>query len=282
MLNDPAPQCNAPQCDVKPKVLAPFDHADADVILRSSEGTDFRVFKIILSFASTIFHDMVTLSYADGCVRSADGLPIVSIDENHRALDLMLRLIYPLTQPKLRSIGDGMTLGRLVDKYVMVDSAAQRTKELLTGRFLESDPLALYALACKYGWKAVAEQAALQTLKIKDLGRPSHYVKELEDVTGGDLHRLLTYHLSCGKAARDAFPQQSPAGKRTNTFSGLTDSSDRFFTPNALALLSQPHWSTLGASSFAASSTSEHSYNTVMDKVRTAILEEKLAFRVRV
>ena len=37
---------------------APFDHAKADIVLRSSDNVDFRVFKLFLSLASPVFETL--------------------------------------------------------------------------------------------------------------------------------------------------------------------------------------------------------------------------------
>ncbi|KAI0255963.1 hypothetical protein BJV78DRAFT_1113987, partial [Lactifluus subvellereus] len=39
----------------------PFDDADADIILRSSDQVNFHVYKVILSVASPFFKDMFSL-----------------------------------------------------------------------------------------------------------------------------------------------------------------------------------------------------------------------------
>ena len=39
----------------------PFDHAKADIILRSSDNIDFHVFKLFLSLASPFFEDMFNI-----------------------------------------------------------------------------------------------------------------------------------------------------------------------------------------------------------------------------
>ncbi|KAI0272559.1 hypothetical protein BC834DRAFT_857294 [Gloeopeniophorella convolvens] len=36
----------------------PFDDADADIILRSTDNVDFRVYSVILSKASAVFRDL--------------------------------------------------------------------------------------------------------------------------------------------------------------------------------------------------------------------------------
>ncbi|KIN95058.1 hypothetical protein M404DRAFT_11205 [Pisolithus tinctorius Marx 270] len=105
-------------------------------------------------------------------------LPVVPVSETGSALDALLRLIYPLTTPKLDSVGDIKALVAAV-----------------------SSPVSLYAIACLCGWRNLAERAARETLKIKDFGRVRTYVAELEDMSAGDYYRLLDYHRACATAA---------------------------------------------------------------------------------
>ena len=71
---------------------APFNDTRADIILRTSDGMNFHVFNIILSLASPIFIDMFKTSHpAFGCK-----LPIVTISEDSKTLDLALRHLYPV------------------------------------------------------------------------------------------------------------------------------------------------------------------------------------------
>ncbi|KAI5988235.1 hypothetical protein F5J12DRAFT_786925 [Pisolithus orientalis] len=130
----------------------PFDDPNAEVILRSSDNVHFRVFKGSLALASPVFKDMFTLG--------------ASVHETGTVLDMLLRLIYPLTTPELDSVDDIKTLVATVVKNL-------------------------------------AEKAVRETLKIKDFGRPGGYVAELEDITAGDDLRLLEYHSACATAAHE-------------------------------------------------------------------------------
>ncbi|KAI0305826.1 hypothetical protein B0F90DRAFT_1609499, partial [Multifurca ochricompacta] len=65
----------------------PFDDADADIILRSADNFDFRVYRVILSKASPVFRDMFTFPHPGSCGKSddddhKDGLPLVRLPES--------------------------------------------------------------------------------------------------------------------------------------------------------------------------------------------------------
>ena len=69
-----------------------FADADADIILRSSDNVDFLVHRLILSKASPVFSDILTIpsstSHSDGGGKPPnidelkDGIPIVHMAEN--------------------------------------------------------------------------------------------------------------------------------------------------------------------------------------------------------
>ena len=69
----------------------------ADVILRTSDGVDFRVHKAILSLAtSPVFKDisLPTTAFEKNEVR--DGLPVVAVSESSKVPDLALRFMFLL------------------------------------------------------------------------------------------------------------------------------------------------------------------------------------------
>jgi BTB/POZ domain len=70
-----------------PDADAPFNNLKADVILRSADNVDFRVFKSILSLSSPIFDDMFALpqvSGADNRNEMEDSLSVVQLAEDKK------------------------------------------------------------------------------------------------------------------------------------------------------------------------------------------------------
>ncbi|KAI0255777.1 hypothetical protein BJV78DRAFT_1279018 [Lactifluus subvellereus] len=119
---------------------APFDDARADVILRSSDGVDFRVFKIVLSLASPIFADMFSIpSPSPPSGTSRDGLPVVTLSEDSKVLDLALRRCYPIQSPELVELKDVHALLEFERKY-QVDASCLPLTHYLTGT-IERDPV---------------------------------------------------------------------------------------------------------------------------------------------
>ncbi|KAH7890928.1 hypothetical protein F5I97DRAFT_107463 [Phlebopus sp. FC_14] len=176
----------------------PFDSVDADVILRSSDNVDFRVFKVILSLASPVFKSSFSLPQHNNQTASP---PIIELPEDSTTLQATLLLCYPGSNPTFASFSSAWNFAAALLKYDM-EIVIQQAKVILLSQFVESHTVSLYALACHYGWRDVAERSAAEALKIKDLGRTTTYVDEMESMTAAAFQRLVSYHIACGEAAR--------------------------------------------------------------------------------
>ncbi|OJA08962.1 hypothetical protein AZE42_06846 [Rhizopogon vesiculosus] len=155
---------------------APFDNHDYDIILRSCDGVDFRVFKLILSLASPVFKDMFTLPQT-GLQSNVFSVPVIPMTETSTTMRSLLLLCYPTANSTFNSLADTKAVLEAARKYVM-------------GGVLSS-------AGDLFGWYLHA-----QTLEIKDLGKPRSESAGLQDITGLDYQRLLIYHHECGVAAQ--------------------------------------------------------------------------------
>ncbi|KAJ6531173.1 hypothetical protein B0H19DRAFT_855010, partial [Mycena capillaripes] len=177
---------------------APFN--SGDVILRSSDGVDFRVHRIVLSLASPVFASMFTLPQPG----SEPDVPSIPMPESAITLDSMLRFWYPGAEPAPAKTFDELkdVLEILISKYD-VQSVAHTAQAYLQ-KYRETHPVAVYSIACNYGWEDLARDAAWDSLKLPlrvfDYDAPS----ELNNITGRAYHRLLQYHHLCGVAAKGA------------------------------------------------------------------------------
>jgi len=180
---------------------APFDNPDSDIILRSSDGVNFHVFKLILSLASPVFKDMFTLPQSQPDASSMHTIPMA---ESSTTLNSLLLLCYPTPNPTFSSLDDAIAVLEAARKYDMAGTLSCAS-DVVMAQFLATEPLQLYALACRFGWKQHARVAASRTLLIKDLvvGDPTSYqFAKMRDITGLDYHRLIVYHYECGIAAK--------------------------------------------------------------------------------
>ncbi|KAL4062392.1 hypothetical protein V8B97DRAFT_1996638 [Scleroderma yunnanense] len=186
----------------------PFDDANADLILRSSDRVDFRVFKCILWLTSPIFKDMFTIGAPT--LQQSSNPPVVTLSESSTTLEVLFRLIYPgVTQanPVFDTFNDAKEFLAAIAKYDMIATVREQALQLVNHQFLAERPVSIYAVA----WRDLAQMAARETLKIRELGRPQGYVEELETMNAGAFYRLLSYHHSCGVAATNA-RFQNPKG----------------------------------------------------------------------
>ncbi|KIK42173.1 hypothetical protein CY34DRAFT_805233 [Suillus luteus UH-Slu-Lm8-n1] len=177
---------------------APFDNPDGDIILRSANGVDFHVFKLILSLMSPVFKDMFTLP--QNCVSS---VPVIPLTESSTTLESLLLLCYPAATPTFDSLDNAKAVMEAAKKYDM-QAVLNRAGDLVMSQFLPTHFLDMYALSCRFGWRHHAQTAATRSLEIKNLGRPSTEFENMHDITALDYHRLLIYHHACGVAAQAA------------------------------------------------------------------------------
>ncbi|KIM90357.1 hypothetical protein PILCRDRAFT_812095 [Piloderma croceum F 1598] len=197
---------------------APFDDPDADIIIRSSDNVDFRVFKMFLSYASPIFRDMFALpqvSKGENSNEMRDGLPIVQVTEEKETLEKLLSMCYPMAvvgPPELGALENVHGLLEAAIKY-NVEGVEKRVRGwLVAPRFLADNPLRVFAIACRYKFVEEAKVAARSTLSKLILTGP--YGPELEFMTAGKFFHLLQYHAQCIRVAKSVATSMSgvPAG----------------------------------------------------------------------
>jgi len=177
---------------------APFDNPDSDIILRSSDGVNFHVFKLILSLASPVFKDMFTLPQSQPDASSVHTIPMA---ESSATLNSLLLFCYPTPNPTFCSLDDAKAVLEAARKYDMAGTLTCAS-DLVIAQFVSTSSLELYALSCKLGWKHHAQTAATEALKIKNLGRPSIPFAGMRDITAFDYNSLLSYHYQCGVASQ--------------------------------------------------------------------------------
>jgi hypothetical protein len=173
----------------------PFQHAKADIILRSSDGIDFRVFTLFLNLASSSFDSIIEQVRQSGGQNEGD-LPIVSVEETHRVLDTCLRFCYPPTlseDPALDDFDDILPVLEAARKYAL-RPLENKVRQVLKSR-MEKEPVRCFALAMRAHLATEATLAAEYTLR-----QPLIPVKfpEINFITATKLLALLTYHQKCG------------------------------------------------------------------------------------
>jgi hypothetical protein len=176
---------------------APFDDARADLILQSSEKepVHFRVSKFILSMASPIFADMLSIP-SPASQSSHDQVQVVTLSEDSGTLDLSLRHIYPLRSPEVAELPQMRMLAEFAHKY-QVDALEQDVSRYLMDA-IDRDPIGVYVIAITYGYKSVGEKAFRLSLKYPFSRLRSPY---LQYAPAQPYEELVMYHAACGEAA---------------------------------------------------------------------------------
>jgi hypothetical protein len=188
----------------------PFDHADADVILRSSdkEPVDFRTFKLLLTLSSQFFADIFTLPqpagtpiYSHECEDTYRGIPVVQMAEDQETLRQLLGHCLPVSVQEMPRFSSLLEIQKVIEaafKFEMEGLLKYLRVQLVSPRFIESQPVRVFAIAYRYGWDPEARKAARYTLR-HPINSP--FVSELEFISGATLYRLQEYHRMCGEVA---------------------------------------------------------------------------------
>ncbi|KAI6149634.1 hypothetical protein BKA82DRAFT_920659 [Pisolithus tinctorius] len=182
--------------------LPPFDHVKADVILRSSDDVDFRVFKLFLSLASPFFETLFDFPQPSEemstDVEFKDGLPIVPVSEDSKTLDPLLRFCYPCTlseDPVLEDFRDVVNVLEAAKKYSLNGIERTVCKSLFNPKILEVNSLRCFAIACRARMQNECILAAKHALREPSVPM---WFEEIELITASELLSLLTYHKKCG------------------------------------------------------------------------------------
>ncbi|KAA1470203.1 hypothetical protein DENSPDRAFT_835936 [Dentipellis sp. KUC8613] len=183
---------------------APFDDGDADIIIRSSDGVDFRIYKNILTKASRGFADMFSARPVPANPPTdktdpnyKDGLPIISLSENSRDLRLFFEWLYPMDNPDLSKPTNLAAVLALIQKYV-VDGYPKAIESVLLA-LVARVPQSAYALACRYQYPQIARAAAKESLKFS--AHLSFNDLELAHLSTKQLYALTKYRDDCLRRA---------------------------------------------------------------------------------
>ncbi|TFK33442.1 hypothetical protein BDQ12DRAFT_727764 [Crucibulum laeve] len=168
----------------------PFDDETADIILRTSDNVEFRVYSLILSLASPVFKTMFALPQKN----HAD-TPIITISEDSSTLDALLSFCYPVDAPRLSDVDLTKKVMEATTKYDMPEIIKHVQRQLLS--FVEKEPLRVFAISYYYEWEEGIKLAARECLSREIIQEP---VEELDAINAMAYHHLLQYHKLCGIA----------------------------------------------------------------------------------
>lgn len=181
----------------------PFDRPDADLVLRSCDGIDFRVYKSVLSLVSPVFETMFTLPQPGPKVGASEP-PVVQMTEDERTLYLVLQFCYPGRRLELKDLTDMVALLEFAEKHDFEEWLVSCVKRDLVSH-AEEDAVGVYAVAMRFKLKSEAVAAARSCLRL-----PRHklyiYHPMLSHISVNVYTKLLQYHYDCGQALRELGP----------------------------------------------------------------------------
>lgn len=192
-----------PSQDAKPFIL-PFDYADADLVIRTSDDARFAVHTLILTHASDVFADMFALPQPGATADAAEWPPVVDLSETKTTVLALLQLCYPTParMPSVGTLDEFCELAAACDKYGM--GGAKHVLEVMCPRsFVEEEPLRVYVAAIRAKSVALARDAALQCLHGPMIHLVTAEVAGLRSLPAACYQSLLRYHLACCTAAAE-------------------------------------------------------------------------------
>jgi hypothetical protein len=179
------------------------EHPDADIIIRSSDGVDYRVHTLLLRLASPIFRDMFTLPWSPGVDETKDGLPIVDLSENSSTIQMVLSRCHPAVyrslHKEIKHLSEISDLIEATRKYEMEVVHRDAIQLLSSTQFIEKEPLRVYGIACRYRLEPEAKLAARYTLQYPLF--EDKYITELQSINAEKLYCILVYRGKCSDAA---------------------------------------------------------------------------------
>ncbi len=180
-------------------IRIPFDDADADIIFRSADHIDFRLYKVILAKASTVFRDMLAIPD----VNAGTGEPqIVEVTEDANTLENLLRSCYPVKRAVFSTVDEVLPVFTAAKKY-NIEVAVDTTRCAVEDLAEKESTARIYAIACVHELPTLARRAARLLVREPDfMGLPSVPL-ELHPLTPGALYIFARYRNRCLTAVRD-------------------------------------------------------------------------------
>jgi len=175
----------------------PFDDPDADLIIRTSDGVDFHVYKVIMKQASPVFRALFTIPRND----PANG-SVVDVTENSRVWDRILRILYPITHKSVPAPNYFLPLLEAARKFDMASVTDYVRQVMIAPTILETEALRVFAYSCVHALPDTALAAAKASFQSwpGDQPPPSR-TSEMHGMTITQYNRLLRYRSDCVNVA---------------------------------------------------------------------------------
>lgn len=173
---------------------APFNKPD-DFNIRTVQDTQYHVSHAILSFASLYFHDLP-------CNPPDARDPFVlNVLESDATLEILLRFTYPVPDPVLCDLDDITDAYVAAKKYQLNGAVDGLRRALVLPRFLDREPVRVYAIVRRFGLVQEANLAADAACASSPADWP--ICEEFEHTGGMAYQDLVLYHRRRAAAAAD-------------------------------------------------------------------------------
>jgi hypothetical protein len=177
----------------------PFDHDDADLILRSSDWVDFHVYQAILSTSSPFFKSACSLL---GTSETQNGL--IDLPENSKTIATLLTYIYPVTstEHEPESLDDMMDALVAAKKYDMSLVSQFLNQDFVESERVQDNPIAAFCAAYSRELGEPCHIAAKASLKCRM--NLNNIADKLQDMNGPAFYQLYNFHRACSATAAQA------------------------------------------------------------------------------
>ena len=178
-----------------------FDTSDADLILKSSDGVEFRVHKLIIFLASAN-------QLCNAPVESDnDALPMICLSENSITLSTLISMCYPVAELDFEDLSNVYEVLKAAMKFEM--KKIIQTLRIKLAYHIERDPLRVYLTSIALGLKEEAIKAS-KVFSLSSDDPANAYAHEMEVVPAIAYHRLLKYLYQCRETAINKWDEYNP------------------------------------------------------------------------
>ena len=216
---------------------------NGDIILRSSDQVEFRVFRWPLQYLYPVFSDMFRLpDPAHASSQQSSMPPTVQMEEPAPVIEALLRLSYPIDPPTVKDLPTMF----LITEAIVKLQAERRCKwwiRMAVENLVPANPWAMYAFllalgrkSCDYNFEEELRIAARGTVG-QPVVRPWN---EAQLITAGDYDRLLMYHSECKVIFLGSQEEMwKKAGTRWSWFNGHCSSGRTIMVGNCYVAVTQ-------------------------------------------
>ncbi|KAK7036436.1 methionyl-tRNA synthetase [Paramarasmius palmivorus] len=183
-----------------------FDDSTADIVISSSaleaKPRDFCLHSCILIMASSFFKDMFSLPQPSS---SKMGAVHLQVSEYSSTLDTLFRFVYPVMDPIIETLDEFSPVLEAAVKYDFISTISHLRKMLVEPRFLQSNPLRVFAIAARYDFTEEVKISSRATLSVDIVSilLNSPLTDDLRHITAHTYRRLLDLHRRRACAAQE-------------------------------------------------------------------------------